>query len=652
VQQWRQQAGISVVEARRRIAAQVAVNILDYVDSDNVRTIAHLDANGNIRSGSGGVYTVYGVEQVWGVSEVAMRINSVPMAGSGGGGGGGPYVVVLKVVHNGSASRELSHYAVEAAQNSYSNISKAGAGGGVLDMGWNLGASPFNGFKYDSCGGIGDRQAGMFTITYTITALQDTRCSAKAGPNAQICSFTQADFESVLNGGPKVTKSNGGGFTTTIESVTSSLASITDLNVTPSFSVEAFFPFSENANVNTPPGDLTVHYEIDMGTENRGSDVISGSLVVPLTNATNVDGGTLMFSSGYIAGPSVKIVNAFAPLLGKNRYRITSARIVSVTLASPSGDAYYNVAPVTPSISAFLAEWVQDAATNLGTTLYAAVRAADALYNGRGEQDADFTMYWTKAPNADAPNAAPLSSTDQADVGSLAGTFGYTSSPYSGVAVKNSALTRLGELGRVSSYQPGRSLRLWAANAADQVGHDAHILDLFKIGAATHSQGRVNINSRREPVLQALFKGATTVDTSAAINALLAARNAGVAFANIGDFFGGVAGISGSDPRADALEEAAVVRLAELVSTRGNYFTALVVAQAIQDVGGISYDSNGDGNLDATARHGQISVRKDSKGNVLSYVDKVLGEQKVVATLRRDSLTNETVVQSYRFLDE
>ena len=108
---------------------------------------------------------------------------------------------------------------------------------------------------------------------------------------------------------------------------------------------------------------------------------------------------------------------------------------------------------------------------------YASMISHDALTNDRGELDPMFASSWTVRPNADY--LAPM---DHSDLGSLAGTVGYESTPFCDADVKNSLFTRLGELGRLHSYQPANSLRLWAANNAGEQGHDADILDLFRIG--------------------------------------------------------------------------------------------------------------------------------------------------------------------------
>ena len=117
------------------------------------------------------------------------------------------HTIVLRIEHNGCSGplcKELSHYSVEADPGTYSNISVQVISGGMtytnIDLGPNLGAStPFQGFKIDGTDGIGDGQAGIFTITYTLAGgLQDQQVSAKAGTSLQLASFTIADFTYVM----------------------------------------------------------------------------------------------------------------------------------------------------------------------------------------------------------------------------------------------------------------------------------------------------------------------------------------------------------------------------------------------------------------------------------------------------------------------
>ncbi|MBT4815733.1 MAG: hypothetical protein HON70_08550, partial [Lentisphaerae bacterium] len=79
LQQWAGAQGITFLEARRRVAAQIAVNLVDYSDLDSIPTPANIDSAGEFSAGTGdlaGTYSVYGVEKTWGVSEIAMRVKA------------------------------------------------------------------------------------------------------------------------------------------------------------------------------------------------------------------------------------------------------------------------------------------------------------------------------------------------------------------------------------------------------------------------------------------------------------------------------------------------------------------------------------------------------------------------------------------------
>lgn len=119
---------------------------------------------------------------------------------------GGSYTIDLRVEHDGCPGptcKELSHYSIEADQNTYSNVSvSVNSGGftyGTIDMGYNLGGDPIDGFKLDNTSNIGDGQAGSFTVTYTLTSLQSQQTLVKAGSSRLTVSFTQAEFTQVMN---------------------------------------------------------------------------------------------------------------------------------------------------------------------------------------------------------------------------------------------------------------------------------------------------------------------------------------------------------------------------------------------------------------------------------------------------------------------
>lgn len=121
--------------------------------------------------------------------------------------GGNSYTIVLTVEHNGCpgpSCKELSHYSIEADENTYSDVSVNIVSGSMtyskIDMGYNLGKDPFDGFKIDGTKKIGDGDAGVFTITYTLTGgLQNQQTLVKPGKNRLIVSFSIAEFQQVLN---------------------------------------------------------------------------------------------------------------------------------------------------------------------------------------------------------------------------------------------------------------------------------------------------------------------------------------------------------------------------------------------------------------------------------------------------------------------
>jgi LruC domain-containing protein len=122
---------------------------------------------------------------------------------------GGQYIITLTIDHDGCGGptcKELSHFSIEADNGTFSNVSWNQVWGdetmgGHIEM--SLGNNdPFDGFKLDDASNIGDGDAGQFTMTYTLTYLQDQQTLAKAGNNyTQIAAFTVAEFQQVLNCG-------------------------------------------------------------------------------------------------------------------------------------------------------------------------------------------------------------------------------------------------------------------------------------------------------------------------------------------------------------------------------------------------------------------------------------------------------------------
>ncbi len=115
----------------------------------------------------------------------------------------GKFDIEILVTYIGSSScKELSHFSIEADNNSFSNVAWSSVSGNPSgNISNSLGNNdPFDGFKLDNVSDIGDGMAGSFKMTYTLNYLQDQQFLAKAGNDySQIASFSTAEFQQVMN---------------------------------------------------------------------------------------------------------------------------------------------------------------------------------------------------------------------------------------------------------------------------------------------------------------------------------------------------------------------------------------------------------------------------------------------------------------------
>jgi len=417
----------------------------------------------------------------------------------------------------------------------------------------------------------------------------------------------------------------------------------THLSFKPGFKGEVFFPWATGATGTDPHGQLTVGYSVTVETSGHKSKTASGTLTVPLDSTVDIDGGTLSFSADYVEPANWTVVTT--SLGATETYRISEARIDSVVLSDGSGGVIDQLPPAGSTAPCF-ARWEQLGSSRMSNVFYAAAEAFDALFNDWVATDSTCAQIWNARPGTDFLSEGAGYSV--ADIGNLR-YGGYASAPYCGVDVANQPFSRVGEIGRLHTFMPQRSIRLWNAREEDMIGNDADVLDLFKATPDRITHGKVNINTRNMPVLRALFANAVNVDLADAVQAVMLRRQSGEKFTSIGDLFK-VAGLTGTNPAMDAAEEAAVERLAELVTVRPNYFTVLITAQAIHDVEGIRYDSDGDGARDTAASLNRLDFARDATGNA-KMMDRLLAEQKVMAVLRRDAITNRFRVEQFEFID-
>lgn len=412
------------------------------------------------------------------------------------------------------------------------------------------------------------------------------------------------------------------------------------LKVRAGFQVELAYPWAADAATACPPSTVEVSYTIEAVTSAGKALTCTGTKNVAVDTSVVVDEGTVAWTGEFDMDDWVTLEDAFnttgTPEL--NTYTITLARIDQVRVVDYLGIA----TDIVPSASDALYEAVATTAVSGDEFFHVGVTAFDPFMNDRGFRSPDFAMFWTTTPEAFGELDQGIESAPTG-MGELE--VAYHSGLYTGICVPNSPLQRLGEIGRVHSYQPARSLRLWAGSSADESGHDADILDVFKIGPQAQTVGRVNINSLQPEVLTALFSGALDVTVGSAVDVVLERRQDGRSFATIGEFFGSVSGLTPGVGTLDAVAEQAAVRLAEKLTVRSNYFTVILCAQALKDVAGVVY-KNADGDV-VKAAYGRIDVTQQGR-----YVDPILAEQRLLAIVYRDALTNTTRLERVEFLDE
>jgi len=619
VQGWQTAASLTSAQVRRRLALQTAVNILDCADPDSDPAIAHLDAAGLAQPGLGaGQYNVTGVETTWGASAVAMRIDVM---------NGFMYV-------NATGQFDLQPTDLIAIYTPSGTITKQT----LLDNG--------AGWEYN----------GPVIKIVSRTKNQDNTL-AFDGQDPQM---TTSEVYTIVPESmtirlynPQGSGGNASGqWIVKVVSSASVTVSPDHMNqgyrFRPSFKGQAFQPFPGAAPPQTPT-HLLVNWRLAVRTVDAvptavNTETSSGVASAVLDISVAVDGGQLAYSSAYVNGGAWINISTDQDDAAHEPYIIAAADVKRLDLVV--GDASNTLDTCPLDVSADLCSWSQGTGSTEDKAYFAYLQAHDPLLNDRAESDPDFPLFWQALP--DATLLAVGEASDPSLIGGIS--VGYESAPYADVTLKNAAFERIGELGRVHSYQPMRSLRLWSATAADETGHDAGVLDLFKIGSAVRKRGKVNVNTLHADVLKALFARVTTVSATAAAAALVAKRDGGATFGYGAECFGSVAGLSGGDATADDAEEAAIVKLAELVTVRRNCFTVVVAAQAIKDVAGLKYDSDGNGTLDKTADYNVLDIGLDASGKQ-RRVDKIVAEQRILAVVYRDAHRNTVKIERLEYLE-
>ncbi len=176
---------------------------------------------------------------------------------------------------------------------------------------------------------------------------------------------------------------------------------------------------------------------------------------------------------------------------------------------------------------------------------------------------------------------------------------------YSNAFIKNAPFETFWELGTIHRGEPFRTIRLtkytaFAADADISYGDgDAAILDQVKIGPVCYSKGKFNPNSRIYRNYEILFRGIKTDDDiehksiiypSASYTPLTRAHltGAGVTWPAPGfsraEFVSALVSTSPFASFGDDMESEAIIgRTANLLSTRNDAYTIIIVAQAMTE---------------------------------------------------------------------
>jgi hypothetical protein len=237
--------------------------------------------------------------------------------------------------------------------------------------------------------------------------------------------------------------------------------------------------------------------------------------------------------------------------------------------------------------------------------------------------------------------------------------------------IRNAPMKSLWELGAIHRGEKWRTLNLRAYNAAAGAanaysGGDANLLEQVKIGPYTEVQGKFNAHSPQVPAWRAMLSGITvggtydnpaggTALTAGEINNLIpspAAATGGTILATNGTTGATPAASRGGIARAGKLadgsevtqdtdreQEEIIGKLANLLSARQNYFTVIVTAQVIRDLGALGTVPN------------QPGIIAWQDGGTTKYC-RVLAEQKMMAIVYRDAFTNRFRIDRLEYLEE
>lgn len=236
--------------------------------------------------------------------------------------------------------------------------------------------------------------------------------------------------------------------------------------------------------------------------------------------------------------------------------------------------------------------------------------------------------------------------------------------------IRNAPMLSLWELGAIHRGEPWRTINLTKYNdttaTVGSYGYgDAILLDQCCVGPEKYADGRFNVNSPLADAWYALLYGIkvgtgyghstpatgalldSTQITAAKLAAIVATTNGNAAFTSRGQI-AEIAELQALDTlqtdsttATNALQEEIIGKIANLLTTRTNYFTILVTAQVVKDLGTVPDP------IPAGDRPSSWSQLDTSPSQ---WVD-ILAEVKQIAVVYRDAHTNEFKIENIQTLE-
>ncbi len=441
---------------------------------------------------------------------------------------------------------------------------------------------------------------------------------------------------------------------------------INKLKITPEFTVELYNPLEPGALFT---GDVVIQYEWQIRAgypwwvqEQPGAIHTQALVSVTIPNASFdhlvlPSGGTIahsgnnvwsepfyiwqettVFSGGTIDATSV-LVDYFRikDIKVRDSSLDTIDRVPESDIATPSSVVDY---PGTPMAVAFLKAGEAPPPGTEASSLrycYVSLEAKDVHLNGFHQGHPLFSTYMTKDNDVlfghdPPPWPAAMGAAGPPEWNNQTAPYGHCVVRNYGTGFPDVPVHQ--EIGRIKGWYPGRSLRLWSSyldvnlngefdsgDVLDDPYHDGFLLDMFTVPTAQSIPGKINLNTRKQTVLEALFSGISDAASVPTVATNILAQN-GTTGGNPFHGIGSIAGIVDVMPSAvTTANDKYFKKFGNFITVGQNFYNIIVTAQALRDIGA------------AATIPGAVQITD----NTYAFI---LAEQKIMATLCHDVFDN------------